>query len=92
MSKTKSLEKTQVEEITSKPYVLILCNDDYNTFDWVISCLVKICKHEYNQAEQCATIVHFKGKCDVKYGSKEEITEMKDKLKSSGLSVTMREN
>lgn len=92
MSDIKTLEQTKVEEITSKPYVLILCNDDYNTFDWVITCLIKICKHEYTQAEQCATIVHYRGKCDVKYGDKEEITDMKDQLKSAGLSVIMKEN
>jgi ATP-dependent Clp protease adaptor protein ClpS len=92
MIQPKTLEKTQVEEIISQPYVLILCNDDYNTFDWVITCLIKICGHESTQAENCAMIVHYKGKCDVKYGSKEEIEKMKEQLKSAGLSVKMEKN
>lgn len=92
MAKTKEQVESKVEEILSKPYVLILENDDYNSFDWVITCLVKVCQHEYEQATQCAHIVHFKGRCDVKYGDYETISDMKDKLKNAGLSVTMESN
>jgi ATP-dependent Clp protease adaptor protein ClpS len=53
---------------------------------------MKVCNHEYEQANQCAHIVHFKGKCDVKYGDYETISTMKEKLQNSGLSVTMEEN
>lgn len=91
-TKTKKETKSKVEEITSKPYKLILHNDDYNSFDHVITCLMRVCGHEYEQANQCAHIVHFKGKCDVKYGDLETISNMKDKLKSNGLSVTMEAN
>lgn len=86
---TKKKTKSKVDEILSKPYRLVLHNDDYNSFDWVITCLVKICKHENEQATQCAHIVHFSGKCDVKYGDLETISTMKDKLKNAGLSATM---
>jgi ATP-dependent Clp protease adaptor protein ClpS len=92
MSKTKEQVESQVEEILSSPYVLILENDDYNSFDWVITCLMKICKHEYEQANQCAFIVHHNGRCDVKYGDYDTISDMKDKLKNAGLSVTMDSN
>jgi ATP-dependent Clp protease adaptor protein ClpS len=86
---TKSKTSEQVEAILSKPYILILHNDDYNTFEWVIECLIKICKHEPNQASQCAHIVHFTGKCDIKRGDHDTIMTMYNKLKSCGLSVTM---
>lgn len=89
---TKKKTKTSVDEIISKPFRLDLHNDDYNTFDHVINCLMKICKHEFEQASQCAHIVHYKGKCDVKYGDYETISTMKDKLQSAGLSVTMEIN
>jgi ATP-dependent Clp protease adaptor protein ClpS len=85
--KTKKSE--QVEEILSQPYVLMLHNDDYNSFQWVIECLVKICKHEPEQASQCAHIVHFTGKCDVKRGDHDTIISMYNKLKGCGLSTTM---
>lgn len=83
---------SKVEEILSKPYKLVLHNDDYNSFDWVIKCLMEICGHELEQANQCAHLVHFKGKCDVKYGDYETISTMKEKLEKSGLSVTMEVN
>lgn len=86
---TKKKTKSKVDEILSKPYKLILHNDDYNSFDWVITCLVKVCEHADEQAAQCAHIVHFSGKCDVKYGDLETISTMKDKLKNAGLSATM---
>lgn len=52
---------------------VVLYNDDVNTFDWVIECLIKICDHDPLQAEQCALLVHFKGKAIVKCGETEEM-------------------
>lgn len=51
---------------TSDVFSLILWNDNVNTFDDVIDALVDICGHNELQAEQCATIAHYKGKCNVK--------------------------
>lgn len=89
---TKTQTNSQVEEILSNPYKLMLHNDDYNSFDHVISCLMKICNHEQEQASQCAHIIHFNGQCDVKYGDLETISDMKDKLTSAGLLATMEIN
>lgn len=89
---TKKKTKTKVQEILSKPYILILHNDDVSTFDHVISCLMKFCGHEQEQANQCAHLVHNKGKCDVKYGDRETISDMKEKLITAGLSATMEIN
>ena len=47
---------------------IVIYNDDVNTFEFVIACLVKYCRHEPHQAEQCAHIIHFNGKCEVKRG------------------------
>ena len=89
---TKKKGKSKVDKILSKPYKLILHNDDHNTFDWVITCLIKICDHESDQANQCALFVHTKGECDVKYGDYEKLSIMKEKLQAAGLSVTLEEN
>jgi ATP-dependent Clp protease adaptor protein ClpS len=89
---TEKKSQSKADEILSKPFKLILHNDDYNTFDWVITCLMKVCSHEYEQASQCAHIVHFKGECDVKYGDYDKISAMKDKLSNAGLSVTIEAN
>lgn len=89
---TKKKNKSQVDRIKSQPWKIVLHNDDFNTFQWVITCLVKICGHDHHQAEQCSYIVHYKGKCDVKYGDEETINEMKSKLKSAGLIAEMVKN
>lgn len=92
MSETKTKSKSKVDSILSKPYVLILHNDDVSTFDHVINCLIKVCEHELEQATQCAYMVHNNGRCDIKYGGYDIINDMKNKLKSSGLSVTIEVN
>ncbi|MEN9522147.1 MAG: hypothetical protein RL065_524 [Bacteroidota bacterium] len=87
MTKEELLEN--VETLTDEPYVLILHNDDFNTFKWVIRCLIIICDHQPTQAEQCANIVHFNGSCDVKRGDKKTIRVQYKKLQDAGLTVTM---
>lgn len=52
---------------------LILFNDELNTFDFVIETLIKVCGHSPHQAENCALIAHFKGKCAIKTGTLEEL-------------------
>lgn len=52
---------------------LILYNDDVNTFDHVIACLIRYCEHDELQAEQCSLIVHYNGKCTVKKGSFDDL-------------------
>ena len=69
--------------------ILVLYNDDYHTFDFVIDCLVEICKHDSYQAEQCAWIVHHKGKCDIKSGSYKVLKPMKEKLADKELKVSI---
>ena len=73
------------EKVTT--YSIILYNDDFNTFDHVISCLVQICNHEVIQAEQCAWIVHTNGKCIVKTGEYKELEPLCTSLLDKGLSA-----
>jgi ATP-dependent Clp protease adaptor protein ClpS len=70
---------------------LIVHNDDFNTFDWVIKSLVDVCGHNAAQAEQISLIVHYKGKATVKSGPKSELKPLKDGLTDRGLSVTIEE-
>lgn len=69
---------------------LILHNDDYNTFEHVIDSLVKICKHDTLQAEQCAFVVHYNGRCMIKKGDVVSITKMYKSLKYLNLTVEIR--
>ena len=73
----------------SEDFELVLYNDDVNTFDHVIQCLVKYCSHHIYQAEQCAHIVHFKGKCVVKSGSFTLLEPMCTALCDQGLSAAV---
>lgn len=66
---------------------IILYNDDVNTFEWVIECLMSYCGHDSIQAEQCAHIVHFTGKCAVKKGSFEKLKPICETLLQKGLSA-----
>lgn len=83
--------ETEVEELVEinqdEESKIILYNDHVNSFDHVIMCLVAFCDHGFQQAEQCATIVHYKGKCAVKHGSKEDMIERAKKLSEEHLTV-----
>ncbi len=80
-------EIEQIETLEKKEHEIILFNDDVNTFDHVIECLVKICNHSYIQAEQCAFIVHYSGKCIVKTGPLVELIPKCNELLKEGLSA-----
>ena len=66
---------------------IVLFNDEVNTFDHVIETLVDVCKHSYEQAEQCSLLVHYKGKCTVKTGVYEELEPQCTQLLKAGLSA-----
>ncbi|MFA5620683.1 MAG: ATP-dependent Clp protease adaptor ClpS [Weeksellaceae bacterium] len=67
--------------------VIVLHNDDVNTFDFVIASLIEVCQHTPEQAEQCTWLVHFKGKCEVKTGSFDFLEPMCTALLERGLSA-----
>jgi ATP-dependent Clp protease adaptor protein ClpS len=76
---------TMVEE--EKAREIILHNDDVNTFEHVIVSLMEICDHDPFQAEQCAWLVHYKGKCSVKRGSYGTLRPLCEALCERGLSA-----
>ncbi len=86
-----TIEKVQ-EEVLVKDrlginHEIVLYNDDVNTFDHVIDTLIKVCKHTSEQAEQCAILVHYKGRCTVKTGSFDELKPLCTQLLEAGLSA-----
>jgi ATP-dependent Clp protease adaptor protein ClpS len=66
---------------------IILHNDDVNTFDHVIESLMEVCGHDPIQAEQCAWIVHYNGKCSVKRGTFDQLEPRCTALQDRGLSA-----
>lgn len=80
-----------VEELINPTKAIILYNDDYNTFPHVIECLRKYCGHSMEQAEQCALIIHYNGKCDVKRGSLKKLSPIKEALQENGLTCKIQD-
>ena len=75
------------EEVSVEDQQLVVYNDDINTFDHVIDSLIKVCKHDPIQAEQCTYLIHYKGKCSVKKGSFEELEPMCTALLERGITA-----
>ncbi len=88
---TQEEEEVLLQEELEGGYVIVLYNDEVNTFDHVIDCLVKYCKHSLEQAEQCSLIVHYKGKCPVKQGSPDELQPVCDAMCRKGLNALVEE-
>jgi ATP-dependent Clp protease adaptor protein ClpS len=85
--KTDLKDKVKEKESDIDSASIIVYNDDVNTFDHVIACLVGICGHSTHQAEQCAMIVHNNGKCKVKSGGLNEMIKMAERLIDNELTV-----
>ncbi|MBW7889664.1 MAG: ATP-dependent Clp protease adaptor ClpS [Chitinophagaceae bacterium] len=75
--------------MNEKPFQLIVWNDEVNTFEWVIETLIEVCGHTYEQAEQCAYIIHFKGKYAVKQGGYEDLKPPCDAITERGIGATI---
>ena len=85
-------EVLEIEEVlvdVQDPFHLIVWNDEVNTFEWVIETLVEVCDHSYEQAEQCAYIIHFRGKYAVKQGNYDDLKPMCDAITERGIGATI---
>lgn len=83
------LQESETDVLEAEGSQLIIYNDNVNTFDWVIECLIDICGHSLEQAEQCSLIIHYKGKCSVDHGSRESLLPKKNSLVERGLSAVV---
>jgi len=86
-TKEKYQEEVLTAEQEDQENQIVLYNDDVNTFDHVIDTLIYTCEHTPLQAEQCAVIVHYKGKCTVKSGSYDDLKPRCSKMLEAGLSA-----
>lgn len=87
MTKTETWEIELKKELDTAIVNLVVYNDDINTFDHVIESLIKVCKHDPIQAEQCTTIIHYNGKCQVKSGGFKDLVPMCSGLMDRGISA-----
>ncbi|GAB3330387.1 ATP-dependent Clp protease adaptor ClpS [Marivirga atlantica] len=89
MSQHQYKEENEVLETISDEEIndLVVYNDDVNTFDHVINTLIKVCKHDSIQAEQCTWLIHYKGKCAVKKGSFVELIPFREGIVDAGINA-----
>ncbi|GAL61325.1 MULTISPECIES: ATP-dependent Clp protease adaptor ClpS [Algibacter] len=85
----KTFEELLLEEEVLTQNEIVLHNDDVNTFDHVIDTLIYACEHTPEQAEQCAMLVHYKGKCTVKTGLLDDLKPRCSMLLEAGLSAEL---
>jgi ATP-dependent Clp protease adaptor protein ClpS len=92
-TRTSSSEEVETDILTEEaydfPFSLIVWNDEVNTFEWVIETLIEVCKHSQEQAEQCAMLIHTKGKYAVKRGSYDELKPQCDAITERGIGATI---
>lgn len=74
---------------TSPSYTIIVWNDEVNSFEWVIETLIEVCGHDQEQAEQCAMLIHSKGKYSVKKGDYDTLKPMCDAITERGIGATI---
>ncbi len=89
MSKLKPKQDEYFEVEKNELRELVVHNDDFNTFDFVIKTLIEVCSHKPEQAEQCTMIIHHKGKCAVKSGEYDELKPMYREILNRGLTATI---
>ena len=82
-------EEVSVLSQHMSPYTLIVWNDEVNTFEWVIETLIEVCGHSQEQAEQCAMLIHTKGKYAVKNGDYDTLKPMCDAITDRGIGATI---
>lgn len=88
---TETIIETEIDvlirESLEETKKLVLYNDDVNSFEHVIDCLMKYCKHSSVQAEQCSLLIHHKGACNVKNGSFDDLLPIYTALLDNKLTV-----
>jgi ATP-dependent Clp protease adaptor protein ClpS len=82
---------TDILSVLVTSFILVMWNDDVNTFDWVIETLIDVCGHTHEQAEQCAYIIHYHGKYAVKQGDYDTLKPMREAIVDRGINATIEE-
>lgn len=88
--KEKKLPIIEIDEKESEIKTLILFNDDVNSFDYVIETLIDVCEHDHLQAENCAWVAHYRGKCAVKKGPLDDIKPRYEEMTNRRLTVEIK--
>jgi ATP-dependent Clp protease adaptor protein ClpS len=91
LAKPEKSEETGLLVDEGQSHIIVVWNDDVNTFDWVIETLVEVCGHTVEQAEQCALLIHTKGSYGVKQGEIDILKPMCEAICERLISATIEE-
>jgi ATP-dependent Clp protease adaptor protein ClpS len=89
MVKEKTKPADGQQQSFSEKKDLVVHNDDFNTFDFVIKTLVEVCQHDPEQAEQCTLVIHYNGKCVVRTGDFSMLEPMYREILNRGITATI---
>ncbi len=89
MVKERTRPADEGQQLFSEKKDLVVHNDDFNTFDFVIKTLIEVCNHEPEQAEQCTLIIHHHGKCVVRSGDYSTLEPMYREILNRGITATI---
>lgn len=87
MTEKKDLKNKSSRAEKTHEAILILYNDDVNSFEHVIIQLQEIVKHSEQQATQCTFLAHFKGTAIIEKGSHAQLKTFKDRLAEKGITT-----
>lgn len=85
----KEFDETDVLTMDAKYCSLVIWNDEVNTFEWVIETLIDVCGHSEQQAEQCALLIHTKGRYAVKDGVYDDLKPLCDNITERKIGATV---
>lgn len=88
-----TIERKQQQDNSARrddrPWSVILWNDDYNSMDHVVVCVVRICNVSTETAVQHMLTAHKEGKANVKTCPFELAEAIREQLEMSGLTATI---
>ena len=96
MEKIKEQEKLKVEKLEKKDDnsigELIVLNDDFNTFIYVITTLITYCGITQDHAIDCTYKIHYDGECTILKEKKSILYPMCENLVESGLNALVQDS
>lgn len=82
--KQKPIRQEETSTRFLPPYAVIVLNDDYHTFEYVVECFTKVFGYSIQKAALLTKDIHEKGRGIVWSGSKEVAELKKEQIESMG--------
>lgn len=77
--------------VLEKTHGLTLVNDNDNDMLYILACIIKVCKMEPLQAEQCVILAHYKKSYKIASGDFDKVFGMHEELKELNIKSEINE-